>query len=72
MLGDGRFNRFRVGSINDIHLFSTNEIMKGRYRPNTFPLHELGSLWGSITDDLRRAKKGNALVLRYVKIRGNS
>jgi hypothetical protein len=52
VLGNGSLNCLRVGSVDNIDLLASNEIVEGRNRPNTFTLHKLGSIRGSITDYL--------------------
>jgi hypothetical protein len=52
VLGDCRLDSFGVGAIDNIHLFTVFEVVEGRNRSDTFSLHELGSIWGGISDNL--------------------
>ena len=54
MLCDAGFDRFRVGTVYDINLFAILKVVKGRNRSDTLPLHQFGSFWGSISNNLKK------------------
>ena len=54
VLCNSGLNRFRVGAIDNIDLFTVLEIVERRNRSNTLPLHQFGRLWGSITNHLEK------------------
>lgn len=57
VLLDGGLNSFGVGTVDNLHLFPADKVMKGGNRSDPFPLHELGCIWRGITDNLYTRKK---------------
>jgi hypothetical protein len=57
VLGDGRFDGFGVGTIDDVNLLPVLEVVEGRNRSDSFSLHKLRSVWRGIPDYLDDIKR---------------
>ena len=70
VIGNGGFNGFSVGSIDNIDLFSIQKVVKRGNRSDSLSLHELGGIGRGVADDLEKDSIG-VLFRQFFKFRGN-
>lgn len=71
VLCNGRFDRFRIGSVDNVDLLAIHKIMKGRYRSDPLSLHQFGCIWRSISNHLQEHGLG-ILFTEFVKLGRNN
>lgn len=64
---DGSLDGFRVGTVDDVHLFALHEIVEGGDGSDALSLHQFGSIGGCITNHL--ARQGTKSNTKANKIR---